>query len=157
MNSYRPCVGIMLLNSENLILVGKRLKSNEDTKTAWQMPQGGIDKLEKPIDAALRELKEEIGTNNANIICEHKEWLRYDLPEELRKNLWEGKYKGQEQKWFAMRFLGKDSDIDINTSEPEFRDWKWIKADELLSVVVPFKYDIYQTLIKKLYSNAVRN
>ncbi|PPR76500.1 MAG: RNA pyrophosphohydrolase [Alphaproteobacteria bacterium MarineAlpha2_Bin1] len=157
MNNYRPCVGIMLLNSKNMVLVGKRLDSNDDLKPAWQMPQGGINKDEKPNDAALRELKEEIGTNNAHIICEYKKWLRYDLPEELRKSLWKGKYTGQEQKWFAMRFLGKDSEIDINTSEPEFKDWKWIKAEDLVSVVVPFKRCIYKTLINRLFSEAIRS
>ncbi len=157
MNSYRQCVGIMLLNSENLILVGKRLDSDENSNSAWQMPQGGIDKHEKPEDAALRELREEIGTNNVSIIYEYKKWLKYDLPAELRKNLWNGKYIGQEQKWFAMRFQGKDSEIDINTAEPEFREWKWIKVEDLVSVVVPFKYEIYKTLISKLYPEAIKN
>ena len=157
MSNYRPCVGIMLINCQHRVLIGKRLDSKLNAPFAWQMPQGGINKGEKPEIAAFRELGEEIGTSNAKIICEYKKWLNYDLPEELKKTLWQGKFIGQTQKWFAMKFLGEDSEINIKTQEPEFIEWKWIKPEDLLSVVVPFKLEIYETLVKKLFPEALKN
>tara|TARA_Y100000817_G_C16469130_1_gene372875 strand:- start:31 stop:507 length:477 start_codon:yes stop_codon:yes gene_type:complete len=157
MNNYRPCVGIMLINSQHKVLIGKRLDSKVNETFAWQMPQGGIDEGEDSEIAAFRELNEEIGTNNASIICEYKKWLKYDLPGELRKTLWQGKYIGQSQKWFAMKFLGEDSEININTQNPEFIAWKWVKPEDLLSVVVPFKLEIYNELVQKLFPEALKN
>jgi putative (di)nucleoside polyphosphate hydrolase len=143
--AYRPCVGIMLLNARGEVFVAQRIDAPGG---AWQMPQGGIDDGEAPAVAAMRELKEETGTNNATIIAEHAEWIPYDLPELLIKRLWKGRYRGQTQKWFAMRFLGTDGDIDINTAEPEFDAWRWAPMAELLDLVVPFKRHVYADLVQ---------
>jgi putative (di)nucleoside polyphosphate hydrolase len=138
---YRPCAGMMLLNREGLIFVGKRL---DQTVEAWQMPQGGIDDGEAPRDAALRELDEEIGTRHVKILREHPDWLTYDLPEHLVGIALKGLYRGQIQKWFALRFLGKDSEIDLKTKHEEFSEWKWVDADTLMGLIVPFKREIYE-------------
>jgi len=138
---YRPCAGMMLLNDEGGIFVGKRIDQSVE---AWQMPQGGIDEGEEPSTAALRELEEEIGTRNVEILREHPEWLNYDLPEHLIGVKWDGKYRGQTQKWFAMRFLGDDRQIDLKTRHEEFSEWKWVGAAELLGMIVPFKRPIYK-------------
>ncbi len=142
--AYRPGVGIMLLNSQRHVLVGQRIDNPSD---AWQMPQGGIEPGETPADAAMRELKEEIGTNQAEIVAESREWLVYDLPEELVPVLWGGRYWGQRQKWFAMRFLGQDADIDLETDRPEFSNWKWLEPQALPGVIVPFKQRLYRRLL----------
>jgi putative (di)nucleoside polyphosphate hydrolase len=141
---YRPCAGIMLFNRAGRIFVGKRI---DQTVEGWQMPQGGIDEGETPRIAALREMKEEIGTNNAEILREHPDWLTYDLPARLVGVAWEGRYRGQRLKWFAFRFLGKDSEINLATSHPEFSNWRWVEIGELLSLVVPFKRDTYTKVI----------
>jgi len=141
---YRPCVGVMLLNARAQVFVGKRL---DQTVEGWQMPQGGIDAGEEPRDAALRELKEETGTDKARIIGEMDEWITYDLPAHLIGVAFHGKYKGQRQKWFCLRFDGQDSDIDLNTHHPEFADWRWVAMDELPSLIVPFKRDTYKAVI----------
>lgn len=141
---YRPCVGIMLLNRTNLVFVARRIDMTEE---AWQMPQGGIDGGEKPREAALRELKEEIGTDKAVILAESRGWLRYDLPPELVGVAWGGRYRGQRQKWFAMRFTGKDSDIDLATHHPEFSDWKWAPPASLPQFIVPFKRQLYADVL----------
>ncbi len=141
---YRRGVGIMLLNAANRVFVGRRI----DTPDAWQMPQGGIDAGETPRAAARRELKEEVGTDRAEIIAETAGWLRYELPPALQnRELWGGRYRGQEQKWFAMRFTGTDAEIDLATHHPEFDAWKWVGADELLRLIVPFKRALYQAVI----------
>src|SRR5579872_5697717 len=114
---YRPCVGIMLFNQDGKVFVGKRI---DQTVEGWQMPQGGIDKGETPREAALRELHEEVGTDKAEILAETQDWLTYELPGDLHLQAWGGRYRGQQQKWFAMRFLGKDSDIRLDAHEPEF-------------------------------------
>jgi putative (di)nucleoside polyphosphate hydrolase len=142
---YRPCVGIMLLNAVNEVFVAQRIDAIAE---AWQMPQGGIDKGEEPAEAAMRELLEEIGTNNAEIIAEHPEWIPYDLPEHLVGRLWKGRYRGQTQKWFAMRFLGDDADIDIDTAEPEFNAWRWAPMGDLVDLAVPFKRHVYADLVE---------
>lgn len=149
--AYRPCVGIMLFNRRGEVFVAQRIDS---PGPAWQMPQGGIDAGEEPRDAALRELGEEIGTANAEIVAELDEWIDYDLPDHLIGKLWKGKYRGQTQKWFAMRFLGDDSEIDLDTEEPEFSSWRWVPLDELESLAVPFKRHVYARLARA-FSSAI--
>jgi putative (di)nucleoside polyphosphate hydrolase len=144
---YRPCVGIMLLNTEGKVFVGKRI---DQTVEGWQMPQGGIDKGESPRQAALRELKEEVGTGNAEILGEMEDWLTYDLPPHLVGLAFHGKYRGQRQKWFALRFTGKDSDIDLAAHEPEFSEWQWAALESLPNLIVPFKRDTYKAVIAGL-------
>lgn len=141
---YRPCVGIMLLNKERRVLVGKRLNMTEG---AWQMPQGGIDPGESPRDAAMRELEEEIGTDKAEIVAERDDWLDYDLPAHLMGKVWKGRYRGQTQKWFAMNFTGDDGDINVDTAHPEFGAWRWSSIAELIDDIVPFKVDIYSEVV----------
>lgn len=142
---YRPCVGIMLLNTHNKVFVARRIDSALE---AWQMPQGGIDEGETPIEAAQRELMEEIGTNHAEIIAQSPDWMRYDLPAELVPTVWGGKYRGQEQQWFLFRFLGNDSDINIDTPHPEFCEWKWANPHDLPELIVPFKRQLYIDILK---------
>lgn len=142
--AYRSCVGIMLLNREGKVFIARRI---DTPGNAWQMPQGGMDEGETPEIAALRELKEEIGTNNAGIIAESEGWYHYDLPDDLIGKLWGGQFCGQKQKWFAMRFLGEDRDIDIETEVPEFCEWRWEKMDALPDLIVPFKRPLYQKLV----------
>lgn len=134
----------MLLNRQGLVFVGKRI---DQTVEGWQMPQGGIDKGEEPRDAALRELKEEAGTDKASIIAEMQDWVYYELPLHLVGIAFHGKFRGQRQKWFAMRFTGEDADIDLHAHEPEFSAWKWLSIDELLHVIVPFKRDTYAKVV----------
>ena len=143
---YRPCVGIMLINAEGLAFVGRRIDVFEE---AWQMPQGGIDDGESPRDAALRELAEETGTDRAVIVAEMKEWLDYDLPQPVASMRWEGKWRGQTMKWFALRFTGTDDDIDLDAHEPEFNEWRWHKIESLPDLVVPFKRPIYRAVVKE--------
>ncbi len=142
---YRPGVGIMLLNPAGRVFVARRIDMPSE---AWQMPQGGIDPGEAPAAAAFRELEEETGTAAAEIVAESEGWLDYDLPPELIGKLWEGRYRGQTQKWFAMRFLGNDADIDIATEHPEFDDWKWAGIEELPALIVPFKRALYSELVR---------
>ena len=137
----------MLLNKRGEVFVAKRIANVAE---AWQMPQGGIDDGENPREAALRELREEIGTDKATIIAESADWYRYDLPDELVPIIWKGKYRGQEQKWFVLRLDGHDSLIDINGEHPEFSEWKWILVENLPSVIVPFKRDLYTAIVKEL-------
>ncbi len=141
---YRPCVGVMLINREGLVFVGRRI---DQTVEGWQMPQGGIDDGETPAVAALRELEEEIGTGNAQVLRELDEWLTYDLPAHLLGVALHGRYRGQRQKWLAMRFLGENGDIDIRTAEPEFAEWKWLAMEALPRLIVPFKRDTYAKVI----------
>jgi len=141
---YRPCVGIMLLNRQSRVFVAQR---SDMKSAAWQMPQGGIGSGEKPIDAAWREMKEEIGTDRARLLAESAGWYRYDLPEELARKLWGGRYCGQKQKWFAFRFEGGDRDIDIATERPEFTSWKWAPMQDLPDLIVPFKRQLYRDIL----------
>jgi putative (di)nucleoside polyphosphate hydrolase len=143
---WRPCVGVMLLNHEGCVFVGKRI---DQTVEGWQMPQGGIDDDETPEQAALRELEEEIGTRNAKLLRQHSEWLCYDLPSHLLGVALRGRYRGQRQKWMAMRYLGDGSDININTEEPEFAEWKWLSIEALPRLIVPFKRDTYLKVISE--------
>jgi len=142
---YRLGVGVVLLNADGLVFVAKRIDTPGD---AWQMPQGGIDADEDPREAVMRELDEEIGTNNAEIIAETEDWLTYDLPKDVRKKVWKGRYRGQKQKWYAMRYLGQDSDIDLNTHKhPEFSEWRWAEMQQLPDLIVPFKRDLYLDIV----------
>jgi putative (di)nucleoside polyphosphate hydrolase len=138
--AYRAAVGIMLLNGAGLVFVARRIDMAAE---AWQMPQGGIDDGETPRGAALRELKEEIGTDKAVVLGESRDWLRYDLPAELAGQAWGGRYRGQRQKWFAMRFTGSDGDIDLATEHPEFSEWKWVPPASLPRFIIPFKRQLY--------------
>jgi putative (di)nucleoside polyphosphate hydrolase len=139
--SYRPCVGIMLLNRHGRVLVARR--ADIPSAPAWQMPQGGIDGAETPEQAALRELEEEIGTSRAEIVAESRGWLAYDFPPELAARKWGGRYRGQRQKWFLMRFTGCDADIDPATEHPEFDAWRWVDPEELPALIVSFKRQVY--------------
>ncbi|HEX8480509.1 MAG TPA: RNA pyrophosphohydrolase [Allosphingosinicella sp.] len=143
---YRPAVGVMLLNAEGKVWVGQRLDS---TLEAWQMPQGGLDKGEEAEEGALRELEEEtgIGRDKVAIVARHGEELCYDLPEELVGKLWKGRWRGQRQTWFLARFLGSDSDVRIDTPEPEFRAWKWADPADLPAMIVPFKKKLYEDVV----------
>lgn len=143
---YRPCVGIMLLNRRGEVFVARR---NDVPGEAWQMPQGGIDGGEDPREAAMRELREEIGTDKADILAESKTWLRYDLPKELMGKTWDKPWRGQRQKWFVMRFHGSDADIDLDTEHPEFSAWKWVSVSELPGLVVSFKRQVYLDLLSE--------
>ena len=145
---YRRGVGVMLLNAEGKVWVGKRI---DNTDEAWQMPQGGIDKGEEPWASALRELEEETGIPPYLVerIADCPERLTYDLPDELRGKLWGGKWKGQKQDWYLCRFLGVTSDIDIATKDPEFNEWKWVEPAALPDLIVPFKRDLYRRLLSE--------
>lgn len=141
---YRPCVGITLFNREGKVFVGERI----DNPGAWQMPQGGIDKGETVEQAFFREMREEIGTDKAQILEILNTPLRYDLPHHLRGRLWNGRYRGQEQFWVAALFTGEDDDIDIYSHKPpEFQAWQWIELDRILDLIVPFKQDTYRKII----------
>ncbi len=142
-SAYRSGVGMLLFNVESRVWVGQR----HDIPGAWQMPQGGIDKGESPREAAFRELREEVGTDRAEIVAESARWLRYDLPRGLAGRAWRGRYRGQRQKWFAMRFLGDDRDIDLNLHHPEFCAWQWVDMDALPSLVIPFKRAVYRQVV----------
>jgi len=143
----RSGVGIIVLNNKNQVLVAKRI---DNPKNFWQMPQGGIDKNENHYDAALRELKEETNITSVKLIKKIDKKYTYILPDNLIGIIWKGKFKGQVQKWFLMRFVGNDSEININTKKPEFLDWKWLNVDDLPKIAVNFKRDIYQNLKKEI-------
>lgn len=143
---YRPCVGVMLINKQGLVFVGQRRDRDQD---AWQMPQGGVDKGEAAEEAALRELWEETGVtrDKVSVVTSTEDWLPYDLPHDLVPRLWKGRFKGQEQKWFLMRFHGQDSDVNIETEHPEFSEWRWLAPDALVDNIVPFKREVYAKVL----------
>ena len=143
----RSGVGIIVLNKDNKVFVAKRI---DNPKNFWQMPQGGVDEGENFLSAAYRELEEETSIKSVKLICEIDEITTYLLPKHLLGVIWKGKYKGQKQKWFLMRFLGNDNEININTNKPEFLEWKWIDLDMITDVVVDFKLEVYKTLQKKI-------
>jgi putative (di)nucleoside polyphosphate hydrolase len=143
---YRKGVGMMIINQESKVFVGKRI----DTKTrGWQMPQGGMNTGETPSRAVFREMKEELGTNKGEIIAESKYWYSYDLPEFLVPKLWDGAYKGQKQKWFLIRYTGSDEDINIKTATPEFYEWSWVDIEDLPVMIVHFKKKLYNAVLKE--------
>ena len=143
---YRPCVGVMLINPQGLIFAAQRIDSQ---MPAWQMPQGGIDAGENPGLAALRELEEEISVPPALVapLAESQDWLNYDLPHDLVPRIWKGRFRGQKQRWFLMRYLGQDDQINLATAHPEFSEWRWIGAQDMLDSIVPFKRATYAQVI----------
>ncbi len=141
---YRPCAGLMVLNAAGKVFVGQRIDTEVE---AWQMPQGGIDPGEDPRATAFRELAEETGVTKAEVVAESRDWYYYDLPDDLIGTLWKGRYAGQRQKWFAMRFTGTEADIDIATGHPEFRAWRWSTTSELGELIVPFKRELYAAVL----------
>lgn len=141
---YRPGVGIVLLNQRGHALVGRRIDIAE---TAWQLPQGGIERGEYPSDAALRELKEELGTNDVEIIAESKGWFTYDVPSKHMQKAWNGQWQGQRQKWFVMRYKGSDADFNLGSNQPEFSAWQWVPLRDLPALAVHFKRDLYRNIL----------
>jgi len=144
---FRACVGIMLLNRQGLVFVGNRVE--REFRDTWQMPQGGIDPGEAPRVAALRELEEEVGTARAEVVAEHPDWLTYELPRDMARRSWRGRYRGQCQKWFAMRFIGEDRDIRLDAHHREFESWKWVPMADLPALIVPFKRAVYQAVVEE--------
>tara|TARA_B100000029_G_C17289071_1_gene856300 strand:+ start:92 stop:568 length:477 start_codon:yes stop_codon:yes gene_type:complete len=140
-------VGIVLLNEKNNIFVGKRI---DNPGRFWQMPQGGVNNDENFLDAAKRELVEETSIKSAKLIKELDSWFEYELPKNLLGKIWKGKYRGQKQKWFVMRFVGNDSEINVKTKNPEFLEWKWVKATKLTELVIDFKFNVYKNIMEKL-------
>ena len=148
----RTGVGVIVLNQNNKVFVGKR-KDNPVDK--WQMPQGGVNEGENLIDAMKRELKEETGIKNIRILKEVEGWSEYELPENLLGKIWRGKYRGQKQKWFIVKFLGNDNEIDLRTSNHEFIEWKWLEIESLPGVIVEFKKKIYEELVPKIKDSII--
>lgn len=154
--NYRPCVGIMLLNRDGLVFIGRRRSKKPGERPQaeheWQMPQGGIDAGEEPYHAALREMLEETNVSSASLLAETQEWFSYDLPLEFAKKSWKGRYQGQRQKWFAFRFEGDESEINIHTpaggQKPEFDDWRWEHMNQLSDLIVPFKRQVYEKVVE---------
>lgn len=149
---YRPNVGVMLANQDGLLFAGQRLDAPKlgTDQTAWQAPQGGIDEGEDPLEAAFRELEEETGVSRdlVRLEAEYPEWLTYDLPHDIVPKIWKGRWRGQKQRWYLMRFLGRDEQVVIAQDHPEFSQWRWIAPDELIDCVVPFKRDIYRAVLE---------
>ena len=143
---YRPGVGVMLLNHERQVFVARRL---DMTSEAWQMPQGGIDEGEEPYPAALRELEEETSVTSVSLLAELPDWQTYDLPANLVPKMWGGKFRGQKQKWYALRFEGPESEINLETKHPEFTEWRWVPMQHLPDLIVPFKREMYADLVKQ--------
>lgn len=143
--AFRRNVGLMLIGSDRRIFAGSRA----DRPDSWQMPQGGIDEGESPVEAAGRELYEEVGTSKALLLRESKRWIAYEVPEDRRPGHWKGRWRGQAQKWFALAFTGTDADIDIHAHDKEFDAWKWVTKRELLSLIVPFKRTVYEAVFEE--------
>jgi putative (di)nucleoside polyphosphate hydrolase len=152
---YRLCAGVMLLNREGLAFIGRRLGGPEhiDATHSWQMPQGGLDAGEDPYQGALRELYEETNVRSVTQLAESKDWYAYDLPTEVGKSAWRGRYRGQKQKWFALRFTGDESEIDVRRPaggkhKPEFMQWRWERMENLPGLVIPFKRNVYEQVVR---------
>ena len=143
---YREGVGLLLVNDAGLVFVGRRIDQSAE---AWQMPQGGIDEGEDARTAAMRELEEETGTRKAKIVAESSDWIYYDLPEDIADKVWKGKYRGQKQKWFLLRFKGKDSDIRLDTHHQEFDAWRWVALEQVPALIVPFKQALYRKVVEE--------
>lgn len=160
---YRPCVGLALFNPAGLVFVGRRANRSQREHVApgheWQMPQGGIDAGERPIEAAYRELREETNVSSASLLAEAPDWLSYDLPRDIGKEAWRGRYRGQSQKWFAFRFDGDESEIDIlnpgGGHKPEFDAWRWVPLAETVDLIIPFKRDVYRE-VARLFEGVAR-
>jgi putative (di)nucleoside polyphosphate hydrolase len=152
---YRPGVGVVLVNGDGMVFVGRRIDMPSGWP-AWQMPQGGIDSGETPVQAAHRELCEETGIDKAEILAETREWLHYDLPEPIAGTAWGGRYRGQRQKWFLMRFDGKDIDIDLCRHEAEFDAWKWVAPAQLPDLIVDFKRPVYIAVLAEFSDHLTR-
>jgi putative (di)nucleoside polyphosphate hydrolase len=152
---YRPCVGVMVINRKGRVFIGRRANGPEhvDAEHAWQMPQGGVDEGEDTYVAALRELYEETSIRSVEKLGEVREWLRYDIPREIVGQAWKGKYRGQKQKWYALRFTGEDSEIDIEHPggghKPEFLEWRWERMETLPKLIIPFKRAVYERVVKE--------
>jgi putative (di)nucleoside polyphosphate hydrolase len=144
---YRPNVGLMLIAADRRVFVGRRPGMPEES--AWQMPQGGVDRGESPIEAACRELAEEVGTTRALFLRESREWLTYDVPQPMQPAGWKGRWRGQAQKWFALAFTGRDEDIVLDRHQPEFDTWRWAPARDLPALIVPFKRAVYDAVLKE--------
>ena len=146
---YRLGVGLVIINDQLEIFTGRRL----DNTKAWQMPQGGIDNNEIPLEAAYREMYEETGIRKSKVtlIKQSKTWYRYDLPQEIQSKFWGGRFRGQSQKWFLFKFVGTEFDINIETKDQEFSDWKWSKKTDMLNSIVPFKRSLYQSVLKDFH------
>lgn len=160
---YRPCVGLALFNPAGLVFIGRRANRSQREHVApgheWQMPQGGIDPGEQPIEAAYRELREETNVASVSLLAEAPDWLSYDLPREIGREAWRGKYRGQSQKWFAFRFDGDESEIDIQSPggghKPEFDAWRWVPLEETPELIIPFKRDVYRE-VARLFAGVAR-
>ena len=164
LSAYRPCVGVMLVNRSGLVFTGRRankaLREHVAPGHEWQMPQGGIDEHEDPYAAAFRELYEETNVRSVELIAQAPQWLAYDLPEDIAKEAWRGRYRGQRQMWFALRFTGEDSEIDIfhpagGAHKPEFDAWKWTSIHDLPAMIIPFKRRVYEQIVS-MFSDSCR-
>jgi putative (di)nucleoside polyphosphate hydrolase len=159
---YRPCVGLAVFNAQGLVFVGRRLGGPEhvDATHSWQMPQGGIDEGEDPYEAALRELYEETNIRSIRKLGEVEGWLKYDIPRDIAGQAWKGKYRGQKQKWYALRFTGDESEIDIASPggghKPEFVEWRWEKLENAPGLIVPFKRQVYEDVVRNFAGFANR-